>query len=93
MGGLRESCSHGSLNYLHGGTSSGFPWPVILLCPVPSLYLVYSSTRPHVCALLLAKMDSSKEAYELIDTTPFDLQEGFLHMQSQGGLLELENEM
>ena len=42
---------------------------------------------------ILAKMDSSKEAYELIDTTPFDLQEGFLHMQSQGGLLELENEM
>ena len=63
MGGLRESCFHGSLNYLYGAFLLGFLWPVILLCLLLSLYLVYSNTLPCVCELLLAKVDSSKEAY------------------------------
>ena len=37
MGGLRESHTHDSLSHSHGTFLPGFLWPVISLCPVPSL--------------------------------------------------------
>ena len=59
-----ESCTRGSLNHFYGAFLPGFLWPIILLCLVLSLYLVYLRVFP-VCACvhLLAKMDSSKETY------------------------------
>ena len=41
----------------------GFLWLVILLCLFLSPYLVYLSVLPYVHMPLLAKMDSSDEAY------------------------------
>ena len=45
------------------GNFSGFPLANHLVCLALSLYLVYLRVLPCVCAYLLAKMDSSKEAY------------------------------
>ena len=59
----RESCPRGSLNRLYGAFLPGFRWPVILLCPVLSLYLVHLRVLACVRAHLLAKVDSSEETY------------------------------
>ena len=61
-GGLRES--HLSLNQFYGAFLPGFLWPIIFLCLVLSLHLVYIRILPYVHTQLLAKMDSSKEVYE-----------------------------
>ena len=61
-GGLREFRSRCGLKDLFQTFLPGFLWPIILLCLVLSLYLVYLRSSP-VCAYLLAKMESSKEAY------------------------------
>ena len=71
VGSERESCPRGSLNHLYGAFLPGFLWPIILLCLVLSLYLVYLRVLPCMRAYLLAKMDSSEEAYGLGDITPF----------------------
>ena len=65
MGELREreSCPRGSLNHLYGAFLPGFLWPITLLCLALSLYLVYLRVLPCVRVHVLAKMDSSKEAY------------------------------
>ena len=63
MGGLRESCPHGSLNHVYGAVLLSFLWPIILLCLVLSPYLVYLRALPCVRGHLLAEMDSSEEAY------------------------------
>ena len=52
-GSERELRPSASLNHLHGAFLPGFLWPIILLCLALRPYLVH----------LLAKMDSSKEAY------------------------------
>ena len=62
-GSESESRPRGSLNHFYGAFLPGFLWPIILLCLVLSLYLVYLSVLPCVCTHLLAKMDSSEEAY------------------------------
>ena len=59
----RESHPRGSLNHFYGASLLGFLWPIILLCLVLSLYLVYLRVLPCVHEHLLAKMDSSKEDY------------------------------
>ena len=59
----RESHPCGSLYLLYGAFLLGFLWPIILLCLVLSPYLVYFRVLPCVHAHLLAKMDSSEEAY------------------------------
>ena len=59
----KELRLRGSLNHLHGAFLLGFLWPIILLCLVLSLYLVYFSVLPCVHAHVLAKMDSREEAY------------------------------
>ena len=73
VGSERESCPRGSLNHLYGAFLPGFLWPIILLCLVLSLYLVYLRVLPCMRAYLLAKMDSSEEAYGLGDITPFSI--------------------
>ena len=45
----RESWACGILNHLHGAFLLGFLWPVILICLVQSLYLVYLRILPCVC--------------------------------------------
>ena len=62
-GSERERRPRGSLNHLFKLPAflPGFLWPVILLCLVPSLYLVYLRVLPCVRVHLLAKMDSSKD--------------------------------
>ena len=63
MGRLRESLPRGSLNHFYGAFLPSFLWPIILICLVPSLYLVYLRILPCVHAHLSAKMDSTEEAY------------------------------
>ena len=46
----------GSLNYFYGA-SCGFLWPIIFICLVHSLYLVYLRIFPCVHMQLLAKMN------------------------------------
>ena len=58
----REFRSCCGLNDLFRTSLPGFLRPIILVCLVVSLYLVYLGSSP-VCACLLAKMKSSKEAY------------------------------
>ena len=60
-GSERESRPHSSLNHFYGAFLPGFLWPIILLCLVLSPYMVYLRVLP--CAHLIAKMDSSEEAY------------------------------
>ena len=59
----REWRPCGSLNHLHGAFLPGFLWPIILICLVLSPYLVHLRILPCVLAQLLAKVDSSEEAY------------------------------
>ena len=62
-GSERESRPRGCLNHFYGAFLPGFLWPVVLLCLVLSPYLVELRVLPCVRAHLLAKMDSSEEAY------------------------------
>ena len=57
MGRLKESCAFSlfGLNHLCGAFLLGFLWPVILLCLVLSLYLVYLGVLLCVHAYLLGK--------------------------------------
>ena len=59
----RESHPQGDLNHFYGAFLLGFLWPMILVCLVLSLYLVYLSILPRVRSHLSVKMDSSEEAY------------------------------
>ena len=59
----RESHPRDSLNHLYGVFLLGFLWPIISICLVLSLYLVYLRILPRVCAHLSAKMDSREEVY------------------------------
>ena len=63
----RELCPRGSLNHLHGAFLPGFLWPIILLCLVLSLFLIYLGVLPRVGVYVLAKMDSSEEAHGQAD--------------------------
>ena len=72
-GSERESRPHGSLNHFNRTFLPGFLWPIILLCLVLSLYLVYVRVLPCVCVDLSAKMDSSKEAYGQVDITYYEV--------------------
>ena len=60
----REPCLHGSLNHLYGAFLPGFLWLIILLCLVLSSYLILLRALSCVHAHILAKIDSSEEAYE-----------------------------
>ena len=62
-GSERELCPRGSFNHFYGAFLPGFLWPIILLCLVVSLYLVYLRVLPCVRVHLLAKMDSSEGAH------------------------------
>ena len=68
-GSERESRPRGSLNHFYWSFLLCFFWPVILLCLVLSPYLVYLRVLPCVCVHLLAKTDSSEEAYGKVGTT------------------------
>ena len=59
----RESRPHSSLNHFYGAFLPCFLWPIILICLVLSPYLLYLRIFPCVSMRLLAKMDSTKEAY------------------------------
>ena len=50
-------------NHFNGAFPPGFLWPIILLCLVLSLYLVYFRILPSRRVPLSAKMDSREEAY------------------------------
>ena len=63
VGSERESLPRGSLYHFYGAFLLGFLRPIILLCLVLSLYLVYLRVLPCVRAHLLAKLDSGEEAY------------------------------
>ena len=56
-GGLRQSCPRGGLKHFYGAFLLDFLWLITLLFLALSLYLVYIQVH------LLAKLDSSKEAY------------------------------
>ena len=64
VGSERESHPRGSLNHFYGTFFLGFLWPIILLCLVLSLYLVYLRVLLCVHMHLSAKMDSSEEDSE-----------------------------
>ena len=61
-----ESHPCGRIDHLYGAFLLGFLWPIILICLVLSLYLVYRRILPCVHERLSAKMDSTEEAYEWI---------------------------
>ena len=63
VGSKRGACPCGSLNHFYGAFLPHFLWPIILLCLVLSSYLIYFRVLSCVCMHLLAKMDSSEEAY------------------------------
>ena len=63
VGSERQLHPHSGLYHFHGAFLLGFLWPVIFLCLVLSPYLVYLRILPCVHVYLLAKMDSSEEAY------------------------------
>ena len=69
MDSERELCPCGSLNHLHGAFLPGFLWPIILLCLVLSLFLIYLRVLPCVRVYVLAKMDFSEEAHGQVDIT------------------------
>ena len=72
VGGLRErERPGGSLNHFYGAFLPGFLWLIILICLVLNPCLVYLRVLPCVRAHLLAKMDSSEEAYGRLNITPF----------------------
>lgn len=56
-----ENCALVVVESLIWALLPGFLWPIVLLCLVLSLYLVYLRVLP--CVHLLAKMDSREEAY------------------------------
>ena len=58
---VAESHPHGSLNYVYGVFLPGFLCPIILICLVHSLYLVYLRILPCVRTRLLAKMDPTEK--------------------------------
>ena len=55
-GRVPETRYPGSLNHLHGAFLLVFLWPIILVCLVHGLYLVYLRTLPHAHMHLLAKV-------------------------------------
>lgn len=56
VGSERQLHPHGGLNHFHGAFLLGFLWPVILLCLVPSPYLVYLQDPP-MCACISLSQD------------------------------------
>ena len=58
-----ESCPQSSLHYFYGTFLLVSLWPIILICLVQSPYLVYLRILSNVLMHLLAKMDSTEEAY------------------------------
>ena len=58
-----ESQPHGSLNYFYGTFLPGFLWPVILICLVHCLYLVYLRTLPCVHASLGPRLTPQLSCY------------------------------
>ena len=60
VGSETESHPRGSLNHFHGAFLPSFLWPIILLCLVLSLCLVYLRVLPCVRVHLLTDLDSSK---------------------------------
>ena len=59
---------------LIGFSSFVFLWPITLICLVQSPYFVYLSVLAYVHTPLLAKIDSTKEAYRKLvslSITPF----------------------
>ena len=54
-GSEKELRLRGSLNHLYGTFIWGFLWPIILLCLVLSLYLVYFRVLPSAGACLVAQ--------------------------------------
>ena len=60
---VAESSPCGSLNYFYVVFLLGFLWPIILICLVHSLYLVYLRILLCVHMHLLAKMDFTEKAY------------------------------
>ena len=88
-----ESCPRGSLNHLFRTFLLGVLWPIVLICLVQSLCLVYLRMLPGMCTHLLAKMNSTEQAYgklaSLSITLPFCLQGIFLCLCSWGGFLTL----
>ena len=65
MNGLRERELHpcGNLNHSYRTFLPGFLWRIILICLVQSPYLVQLRILPCVCMHLLAKTNSTNEAY------------------------------
>ena len=63
MGSERELCPGGSFNHFYGVFLPVLLWTIILIYLVHSPYLAYLRVLPCVCSHLLAKMDSTKEAY------------------------------
>ena len=63
VGSERELSPRDSLNHLYEAFLPGFLWPILLLCLVLSPNLVYLRVLPCVRVHLLAKMDSTEEAY------------------------------
>ena len=55
-GRVPETRYPGILNHLHGAFLLVFLWPIILICLVHGLYLVYLRTLPHAHMHLLAKV-------------------------------------
>ena len=59
----RQLCIRGGFSHFMGTVFPGFPFPVILICLVVSLHLLYLRNLPLMGTHLLAKMDSNEEAY------------------------------
>ena len=70
-GSERESCPRGSLNHFCGAFLLGFLWPIILLCLVLSLYLVYLRVLPSVHAHLWLRWILVKRPMGRLTSLPF----------------------
>ena len=96
---VTESRPHGSLNYFYWAFLPGVLWPIILISWI-WVRIWFISESSHVCILL--SLPRKILAERLIGSwhhllwgdvsSLFELQRAFLHMCSQGGLFNFENE-
>ena len=84
-----ESHPHGNFNQLFRKFLPGFLWPIILICLVLSLYLVYLRVIPCVHVHLSTKVYSREEVQGYLIITPLLTS---TVLSSWEGLLDFKNE-
>ena len=83
-----EAHPYGSWNHFYGAFAPTFLWPVILICLVLSMYLVYLGTLPCACASQSRWIPLQRPMGRLSITPLLTSKE----LSSQEGLLNFKNE-